>query len=137
MSSGRRISLRGAGISRLSAADPQRLNYPIEKIVANFTNTFNVYMNVTGGTGLVDTGWCVASVSGQSMGASDAWDGKIEAQDFVKRFTFGSGSQGGRLKPCGIREDTMWKVDELMSRSVSDRMARSCIGGFRTQVDVR
>ncbi len=113
------------------------LYYPIEKIVANFTNTFNVYMNVTGGTGLVDTGWCVASVSGQSMGASDAWDGKIEASDFVKRFPLGTGALSGRLKALGFHENTEWKVDELMSRSISERMSRGRIGGFRTQVDVR
>ena len=54
------------------------LYYPIENVVPNYTNTFNVYMRCSGGTALVDTGFCIASISGQSMGASAAWDGRID-----------------------------------------------------------
>lgn len=61
------------------------LYYPIENVLANYTNTFNVYMRVSGGTGTVDTGWCVASVSGQSMGANAAWDGAITVEDYIER----------------------------------------------------
>ena len=48
------------------------LYYPIENVVPNITNTFNVYMRVSGGTCSVDTGNCIASISGQSMGAAAA-----------------------------------------------------------------
>lgn len=45
------------------------LYYPIEKIVANYTNTFNVYLWMEYGSGTVDVGDCIASVSRQAMAA--------------------------------------------------------------------
>ena len=47
----------------------------------NYTNIFNVYMRCEGGTAAVDTGMCIASISGQSMGASAAWDGRIDIEE--------------------------------------------------------
>ena len=52
------------------------LYYPIEKIVANYTNTFNVYLWMEYGSGTVDVGDCIASVSGQAMAAGEAWGRK-------------------------------------------------------------
>ena len=48
------------------------LYYPIEKIVANYTNTFNVYLWMENGRGTVDVRDCIASVSGQAMAAGEA-----------------------------------------------------------------
>lgn len=42
------------------------LYYPIEDVVANYTNTFNVYMRVLGGTGSVDVGSCIVSINQRS-----------------------------------------------------------------------
>lgn len=39
------------------------LYYPIENVVPNITNTFNVYMRASGGTCSVDTGNCIAWVT--------------------------------------------------------------------------
>ena len=113
------------------------LYYPIENVMANFTNTFNVYMRCTGGTASVDTGFCIASISGQSMGADAAWDGKIEVEEYVERFPIGTGALAGRLRGVGFTESTLWEIDELMKRSYSDtKTGRSSIGGFAVQVDV-
>jgi hypothetical protein len=113
------------------------LYYPIENVVANYTNTFNVYMRCTGGSASVDTGFCIASISGQGMGADAAWDGRIEAEEYVERFPIGTGSLAGRLMGIGFTEDTLWEIDELVKRSYSDRKSgRSGIGGFAVQVDV-
>ena len=60
------------------------LYYPIEKIVANYTNTFNVYLWMEYGSGTVDVGDCIASVSGQAMAAGEAWDGKLEVEDYTR-----------------------------------------------------
>ena len=60
------------------------LYYPIEKIVANYTNTFNVYLWMENGSGTVDVGDCIASVSGQAMAAGEAWDGKLEVEDYTR-----------------------------------------------------
>ena len=67
------------------------LYYPIEKIVANYTNTFNVYLWMEYGSGTVDVGDCIDSVSGQAMAAGEAWDGKLEVEDYTTRFAIGGG----------------------------------------------
>ena len=113
------------------------LYYPIENVVANYTNTFNVYMRCSGGTGFVDTGWCIASISGQSMGASAAWDGNINVEEYVSRFGFGSGTEAGRLKVRDFVDSSEWEIKETMRRAYSDVMnGRTPIGGFAMPVDV-
>ena len=113
------------------------LYYPIENVMANFTNTFNVYMRCTGGSATVDTGFCIASISGQSIGADAAWDGKIEVEEYVERFPIGTGNLAGRLRGVGFTESTLWEIDELVKRSYFDtKSGRSSIGGFAVQVDV-
>ena len=108
------------------------LYYPIENVLANYTNTFNVYMRVSGGTGTVDTGWCVASVSGQSMGANAAWDGTITVEDYIERVDI---SGGLRLK--SISENIVFEIDELVQRSYSDVVrGRTALGAFAMPVDV-
>ena len=108
------------------------LYYPIENVIANYTNTFNVYMKVTGGTGTVDTGWCVASVSGQSMGASAAWDGTITVEEYIDKV----GISGG-LQMEAIQENIQFKIDELVQRSYSDVViGRKALGAFAMPVDV-
>ena len=108
------------------------LYYPIENVLANYTNTFNVYMRVSGGTGTVDTGWCVASVSGQSMGANAAWDGTITVEDYIERVGINSGL---RLK--SISENIAFEIDELVQRSYSDVLrSRVVVGAFAMPVDV-
>ena len=54
------------------------LYYPIENIVPNITNTFNVYLRMEDGFGSVGIGDCIASISGQAMAAAAAWDGRID-----------------------------------------------------------
>lgn len=113
------------------------LYYPIENVVANYTNAFNVYMRCFGGTGFVDTGWCIASISGQSMGASAAWDGTINVEEYVSRFGFGTGTEAGRLRVKNFVDSSEWEVKETMRRAYSDVMARRIsIGGFAMSVDV-
>ena len=113
------------------------LYYPIENVVANYTNTFNVYMRCLNGTATVDMGFCIASISGQGMGADAAWDGKIEVEEYVERFTFGTGAEEGRLRSLGFSETTVWEIQEMMKRSYSDtKTGRSAIGAFVMPIDV-
>ena len=108
------------------------LYYPIENVIANYTNTFNVYMKVTGGTGTVDTGWCVASVSGQSMGASAAWDGTITIEEYIEKVGISGGLQ---LKQ--VADSVAFKIDELVQRSYSDVViGRTALAAFAMPVDV-
>ena len=108
------------------------LYYPIENVIANYTNTFNVYMRVAGGSGTVDTGWCVASISGQGMGASAAWDGTITIEEYIDMV----GISGG-LQLAVIQENIQFKIDELVQRSYSDVViGRKALGAFAMPVDV-
>ena len=105
--------------------------------MANYTNTFRVYMRCVSGRATVDTGFCIASISGQGMGADAAWDGKIEIEEYVERFAFGTGVEAGRLRSLGYTERIAWEIDELVKRSYSDTVnGRTGIGGFAVQVDV-
>lgn len=108
------------------------LYYPIENVVANYTNTFNVYMRVDGGTAGVDTGWCVASVSGQSMGADAAWDGTITVEEYI-----GMAPISGGLRVRQIADSVAFKIDGLVQRNYSDVViGRTALGAFAMPVDV-
>lgn len=113
------------------------LYYPIENVVANYTNTFNVYMRCSGGTAFVDTGFCIASISGQSMGASAAWDGRIDIEEYIDRFRVWDGTQAGRLIPVPFTENSVWDIKETMRRTYSDsKIGKTPIGGFGVVIDV-
>ena len=107
------------------------LYYPMENVVPNITNIFNVYMRVSGGTCSVDTGNCMASISGQSMGAAAAWDGRIEIEERTGRFALGGGL-AVRVFAGEMKMETM----ELVVRSYSDTVGRSGIGAFCRPVEM-
>lgn len=106
------------------------LYYPIEKVMANFTNTFNVYLRMTDGSGTIDVGGCIASISGQSMAAAPAWDGTITVEDSIGRIAIGSGLAAKAFAEV-IKTETM----ELVQRSYSDQMGKVMIGGFCMPVE--
>lgn len=101
------------------------LYYPIEEIVEDYTNTFNVYLRMTKGTGNIGTGDCIASISGQSMAAAPAWDGKITLEETVMPFMIGGGIRAKDFVGA-IHTETM----ELVQRSYSDTIGRISFGAF-------
>ncbi len=108
------------------------LYYPIEKVVPNITNTFNVYLRMEGGTGTVEVGGCIASISGQAMAAAAAWDGKITVEEAVKPFVIGGG-----LKAGAYSEKIAMSTMELVVKGYTDRMAgRTGIGAFCRPVEL-
>lgn len=113
------------------------LYYPIENVVPNYTNIFNVYMRCSGGTAAVDTGFCIASISGQSMGASAAWDGRIDIEEYVDLFVMGNGTNPERLQVKAFTESQAWEIKETVKRFYSDvKAGRTAVGGFAMPVDV-
>lgn len=113
------------------------LYYPIENVVPNYTNIFNVYMRCSGGTAAVDTGFCIASISGQSMGASAAWDGRIDIEEYVDLFVMGNGTNPERLQVKAFTETQAWEIKETVKRFYSDvKSGRTNVGGFAMPVDV-
>lgn len=108
------------------------LYYPIEKIVANYTNTFNVYLWMEYGSGTVDVGDCIASVSGQAMAAGEAWDGKLEVEDYTTRFAIGGG-----LDVNGFRDSLSMQMKETVNRGFEVYFAeRAGISGFCRPVEM-
>lgn len=106
------------------------LYYPIEKLIPNFTNTFNVYLRMEGGNGQIETGGCIASISGQGMAAAAGWDGKIELQETVGRFRLETGMLAkGHTDTFGM--ETM----ELVKKQMVDSMGKVSIGAFGAVVD--
>lgn len=107
------------------------LYYPIENLVANYRNIFNVYARATGGTVTVDTGDCLAAIMGQSMGAGEAWDGEIKIEETIKKVKV-----GGVLQMTAVDENITWKIDELVKRTYSDVVhGRFGIGAFAMPVE--
>ncbi|MGN0366873.1 MAG: hypothetical protein ACI4E5_13200 [Suilimivivens sp.] len=105
--------------------------YPIENLVANYRNIFNVYARATGGTVTVDTGDCLAAIMGQSMGAGEAWDGEIKIEETIKKVKV-----GGVLQMSAVDENITWKIDELVKRTYSDVVrGRFGIGAFAMPVE--
>ncbi len=102
------------------------LYYPIENVVPNITNTFNVYLRMENGSGTVGIGDCIASISGQAMAAAAAWDGKITIEETVARFSIGGGLTAKTFTDA-IAVETM----ELVQRNYSDTMTgRTAVGAF-------
>lgn len=106
------------------------LYYPIEKLIPNFTNTFNVYLRMEHGTGQIETGGCIASISGQGMAAVAGWDGKIELQEMVGRFQL----ETGLLKKEFI-ETVGMETMELVQKQMADNIGKVLIGAFGAVVD--
>ena len=102
------------------------LYYPIENIVPNITNTFNVYLRMEDGSGSVGIGDCIASISGQAMAAAAAWDGRIDIEETSALF-----SVSGGLQATGFTEAIDVGTMELVQKSYADTMAgRTGIGAF-------
>lgn len=101
------------------------LYYPIDGLVPNITNTFNVYLRMEGGTGKIETGGCIASISGQGMAAAAAWDGTVTVEEPMRRFALGGGL-GMKVFAGDMGIETM----ELVQRSYGDSMGKVLIGAF-------
>ena len=108
------------------------LYYPIENVVPNITNTFNVYLRMEDGSGTVGIGDCIASISGQAMAAAAAWDGKITIEESAALFQVGGGLQVKNYADT-MAVETM----ELVLRSYSDTLSeRPKIGAFCRPVEL-
>lgn len=101
------------------------LYYPIDNLVPNITNAFNVYLRMENGTGEIETGACIASISGQAMAAAAAWDGKITVEESVGRFMIGGG-----LDVKGYTDTIQIETMELVQRSYTDSISKAEIGAF-------
>lgn len=103
------------------------LYYPIENVIANYTNTFNVYLRMTGGTGKIEIGDVIASISGQSMAAKEAWDGKITIDEKIQPFRLTAA-----IRPVAFSEvmekEVKWVVNYYWSDTITGRQKVGAFG---------
>ena len=84
------------------------------------------------GRGTVDVGDCIASVSGQAMAAGEAWDGKLEVEDYTTRFAIGGG-----LDVNVFRDSLSMQMKETVNRGFEVYFAeRAGISGFCRPVEM-
>ena len=107
------------------------LYYPIDGLVPNITNTFNVHLRMEGGTAAIDTGGCIASISGQGMAAGAAWDGTITVEEYVQPFTL----KGG-LQAKAFSGEMGFETMELVKKYYSDSIGKAGIGAFGRPVEL-
>ena len=107
------------------------LYYPIDNLVPNITNTFNVHLRMEGGTAQIGTGGCIASISGQGMAAGAAWDGTVTAEEYVGRFAFGGG-----LRAKAFSGDMDFETMELVKKFYADSIWRAAVGAFGMPVEL-
>lgn len=102
------------------------LYYPVERIIPNYTNTFNVYLRMDSGSASIDVGGVIASISGQSMAAGDAWDGTINLSDSITRLKF-----GGNLRTKALKDVMNMEYRIVHNEALSEVLAgRTGIGAF-------
>ena len=107
------------------------LYYPIDGLVPNITNTFSVHLRMEGGTAAIDTGGCIASISGQGMAAGAAWDGTITVEEYVQPFTL----KGG-LQAKAFSGEMGFETMELVKKYYSDSIRKAGIGAFGKPVEL-
>ncbi len=63
------------------------LYYPLSRILPNLMNNFKVALRAENGTALIETGNCIATISGQGLAAGESkeWDGTIEISETMNK----------------------------------------------------
>lgn len=60
------------------------LYYPIIEMKANELHTFEVLIELTNGTAMIEPQNAMATISGQGLGAQERWDGRITVDEEIK-----------------------------------------------------
>ena len=64
------------------------LFYPITKLQEKTMNNFSVLIRLESGQAVIGKDNAIAAISGQSLGSTEAWDGKIKIDESWKRIEF-------------------------------------------------
>ena len=68
----------------LSGKHLLNLYYPIIEMEANELHTFEVLLELTDGTAVIEPQNAMATISGQGLGAQERWDGRITVDEEIK-----------------------------------------------------
>lgn len=76
--------------SWLSGKHLLTLYYPIIGLTANQLHTFEVLISMKNGTGHIEAQNIMATITGQGLGVQERWDGRITAEDTLKKILLSS-----------------------------------------------
>ena len=76
--------------SWLSGKHLLTLYYPIIGLTANQLHTFEVLISMKNGTGHIEAQNIMATITGQGLGVQERWDGRITADDILKKILLSS-----------------------------------------------
>lgn len=76
--------------SWLSGKHLLTLYYPIIGLTANQLHTFEVLISIKNGTGHIEAQNIMATITGQGLGVQERWDGRITADDTLKKILLSS-----------------------------------------------
>lgn len=76
--------------SWLSGKHLLTLYYPIISLTANQLHTFEVLISMKNGTGHIEAQNIMATITGQGLGVQERWDGRITADDTLKKILLSS-----------------------------------------------
>lgn len=76
--------------SWLSGKHLLTLYYPIMELTANQLHTFEVLISMKNGAGHIEAQNIMATITGQGLGVQERWDGKITAEETVKKHLLSS-----------------------------------------------
>lgn len=76
--------------SWLSGKHLLTLYYPIIGLTANQLHTFEVLISMQNGTGHIEAQNIMATITGQGLGVQERWDGRIMADDTLKKILLSS-----------------------------------------------
>lgn len=76
--------------SWLSGKHLLTLYYPIIGLTANQLHTFEVLISMQNGTGHIEAQNIMATITGQGLGMQERWDGRITADDTLKKILLSS-----------------------------------------------
>lgn len=76
--------------SWLSGKHLLTLYYPIIELTANQLHTFEVLISMKNGAGHIEAQNIMATITGQGLGVQERWDGKITAEETMKKLLLSS-----------------------------------------------
>jgi hypothetical protein len=76
--------------SWLSGKHLLTLYYPIMELMANQLHTFEVLISMKNGAGHIEAQNIMATITGQGLGVQERWDGKITAEETMKKLLLSS-----------------------------------------------
>ncbi|MBF0710458.1 MULTISPECIES: hypothetical protein [unclassified Gemella] len=102
------------------------LYYPIQNIKEKSLNTFKTFIEIDKGRVEIKKGKLLSTISGQSLSATNEWDGRIELNDSIRRI---------KLKHKGIisnyTEEISFQEKRDGENHYEDSMERIRLGGIK------